>query len=493
MEKKESGTRGKAHYKMYIDGEWCESESKEVFTVVSPASGETMATLPKGTADDMDRAVESAVEAQEKMKELSVAERVKLAYKTAELVGQNTTSYAKDLSLEHGKPYREAVAEVEDVIPNITWQAEDLKRHEAPALNSYGKPDMMYICQWEPLGTIGVITPWNFPWVLPSEFVVQAMIAGNSVVWKPASSTPISAAHFADCIVRAGWPKGAFQFVTGPGSVLGPALVSHPLIDGIGFTGETETGEDISRRAGVKKLALELGGLGPLIILDDANVDKAVEDIAFGCYTNTGHCCVANERILVHEAIHREMSRKLVERVKKIRLGFPLDKDTDMGPVQNEPTLKKVEAHVQDAVDRGARVLLGGQRARGFPTNLYYPPTVVDDVPPKAKFNNVETFGPVAPLIEFSDLDEAIEMANAPRYGLSMAVHTKNLKKALTVAQRVKTGQITINESVYYWDYHNPWGGFRKSGIGRIAGKWTLEAFQDLKTIVINVGRSDVK
>jgi succinate-semialdehyde dehydrogenase/glutarate-semialdehyde dehydrogenase len=267
-------------------------------------------------------------------------------------------------------------------------------------------------------------------------------------------------------------------------------VVAHAGVDKISFTGETSTGLDIAKRAGLKKLTLELGGLGPLIIMDDAKIEPAVEDIMFGCFTNTGHCCVANERVFVHERIHDKVVKTLVERTRKVKVGFPLDNDTDMGPVNNRPTLKKIEENVRDAVEKGAQVVLGGKRVSGMPTDLYYAPTVLDGVTTEMDFNTVETFGPVAPVFEFSDLDEAIEQANAPRYGLSMAIHTANLRVAMEAAKRLKSGQICINEPVYSWDYMNAWGGFRNSGLGRIAGRWTLDAFSDVKTVMINVGRS---
>ncbi len=477
-------------FQMYLKGKWVDSESGETFDVVSPASGEVIGTFPKGTREDAKAAVETAVAAQETIARMPILERCKLGVRVTEEIEKYVKEYAVDCSLEHGKPLRESIIEVEDAIPNTLWQVEDLKRWDAPAQEGYSKPDVLYMSLHEPLGTVAVISPWNFPWVLPSEFVVQAMLAGNTVVWKPASNTPLSAAHLMECIDRAGVPPGVINMVTGPGSEVGTALVEHPHVDAIGFTGETETGLDIAHRAGLKKLTLELGGLGPLIIMEDAKIGPAVEDIAFGCFTNTGHCCVANERILVHEDIHDEVVRALVERTKKMKVGFPLEDDTDMGPINNRPTLRKVEEHVADAIAKGAKVVAGGKRVPGMPTDLYYYPTVVDGVTPDMKFNTVETFGPTAPILEFSDLDEALELANAPRFGLSMAIHTANLRVAMEAAKRLKSGQICINEPVYSWDYMNPWGGFRNSGLGRIAGRWTLDAFSELKTVMINVGRS---
>lgn len=490
MAKASKKTGSTRRFMMYIDGKWVESESGETFDVVSPASGEIIGTFPKGTAEDGKHAVEVAVAAQERIARMPTAERCKLGVRITEEIRRYVKEYAVDCSLEHGKPFRESIAEVEDAIPNILWQVEDLKRWDSPVQEGYSKPDVLYMTLHEPLGTVASITPWNFPWVLPSEFVVQAMLAGNSVIFKPASNTPLSAAHLMECIDRAGVPPGIINMVTGPGSVVGTALVEHPLVDAIGFTGETSTGMDIAKRAGLKKLTLELGGLGPLIIMDDAKIDSAVEDVAFGCFTNTGHCCVANERVFVHEKIHDRVVKALVERTRKMKVGFPLDNDTDMGPINNRPTLEKVEAHVEDAIKKGAKVVVGGKRVPGMPTDLYYYPTVVDGVTPDMLFNQVETFGPTAPILEFSDLDEAIEQANAPRYGLSMAIHTANLRVAMEAARRLKSGQICINEPVYSWDYFNPWGGFRNSGLGRIAGRWSLDAFSELKTVMINVGRS---
>ncbi len=476
---------------MYIDGEWVPSESEETFNVVSPVTGELLAKLPKAGSEDVKKAVECAVEAQEKISTMPISERTELARKIADSIKVNASDYARDLTLEHGKPIRESIPEVMDSAPNILWQAEDLKRLEAPVLQSFVKPDMKFIMQREPLGTVAVITPWNFPWVMPAEFVVQAMLAGNSVIFKPASTTPISAVHLMECVHRAGVPKGVINLITGPGSTAGMSLIEHPLVDGICFTGDTDTGEVISRRAGLKKISLELGGLGPLIVMDDANIEKAVEDIAYGCYTTGGQCCCANERIFVHEKVHKQVVDHLAKRVEKIKLADPLRNDTHLGPMNNEPTLVKVEDNLREAVEKGATVVAGGRRAEGFPTNLYFPATIVDDVTRDMKFNYVETFGPVAPIFEFSNIDQAIEMANEPRYGLSMAVHTKNLKTAFYAAQRLKAGQVNINESVYFWDYLHPWGGFRRSGYGRVGGKWTLEAFTELKTININIGRSD--
>lgn len=475
---------------MFIDGEWCEAASGERFDVESPVTGEVIATLPKADREDVRRAVDAAEDAQRRVSRLSIKERAEIGYRVAEAIRPHIEAWALDLTMEQGKPIRESRIEVSEVIPNIQWNTEDLKRIEAPVLEGYSKPDMMYILRREPLGTVAVITPWNYPWLLPGEFVVQALLCGNSVIYKPASTTPVSAVHFLEAIERAGVPKGSMNLITGPGGTAGTELVENPKVDGICFTGETTTGEEIAHRAGLKKVALELGGSGPLIVLDDANLSKAARDIAFGCYNNAGQVCCANGRVLVQESVHDELVQRVVGETRRWHLGDPRKESTDIGAMNNEPTVAKVERHVAEGVAKGARVLEGGSRASGQPTRLYYPPTVVDSVTTDMLLGNSETFGPVAPILTFRTLDEAAEIANFPRYGLSMAIHTANLRRAFSLARELKTGQVVINDPVLFWDYNHPWGGFRRSGIGRVAGKWTIESFTEIKSILLNVGES---
>lgn len=477
--------------KMYIGGEWVDAESRETFEVKSPATGKVLARVPKANREDVKKAIDAAKAAQEKISSLKISERVKLMYKIAEMVKPNIERFAKELSLEQGKPIRESRIELEDVEPNITWQAEDIKRLETPILRGYANPDMLYLVTREPIGVVGIITPWNYPWLMPAEFVAQAVLCGNSVVFKPASYTPISAIRFIECMEKAGVPKGVVNLVTGPGPVVGTEIAENKNVDGILLVGETSTGENVAKAAGVKKITLELGGNGPLIVMDDANIEKAVDDIVFGCYNNAGQVCCANERILVHEKVHDKIVKMVVERTRKVKLGDPLKDDTDLGPMNNESVVKKVETHIADAVNKGAEILHGGKRAKGFPTSLYFEPTVIDKVTPDMLINKEETFGPVAPVLTFSSIDEAIEIANDTPYGLSMAVHTRDLNKAFYFAEKLKSGQVAINGSVLLWDYHHPWVGVKRSGVGAVAGKWTIEAFTNIKTILLRVSQPD--
>lgn len=479
-----------ASYRMFIDGEWCRAASGATFEVRSPVTGEPLATLPEAGREDVRRAIDAARAAQRTVARLSIKERAEIAYRVAEAIRPHVDAWALDLTLEQGKPIREARTEVAETIPNLQWSAEDLKRVETPALEGYSKPEMTYLLRREPLGVVGVITPWNYPWLIPAEFVVQALICGNAVVFKPASTTPISAVHFMEAIEKAGVPKGAMNLITGPGSTAGRELVENRSVDGICFTGETSTGEDIAHRAGLKKIGLELGGAGPLIVLDDADLSKAARDIAFGCFNNAGQVCCANGRILVDERVHDRLAAKVADEARRWRLGDPREESTDIGPMNNEPTIEKVERHVADGVRQGATVVVGGHRATDRPTRQYYPATLVDGVTTDMLLGNSETFGPVAPLLSFRTLDEAVEVANLPRYGLSMAVHTANLQRAFRLARDLKAGQVVINDPVLYWDYNHPWGGFGRSGLGRVAGRWTIESFTEIKTMILNLGES---
>ncbi len=474
--------------RMYIDGEWCEAESGDTFEVRSPVAGQLIATLPNASVQDVDRAVEAAKRAREKVRSIPVAERAKLMYKLVDAIMENRDQYARECTLEQGKAIKESYGEIDEVGPNILQQAEDMKRLTGEVHEPILKHNLKIFSVHEPYGVFGAITPWNFPWLLPVECVPQAIMAGNSVVFKPAETTPICGVRLVECMERVGFPKGSVNLVTGEsGPIVGGRIVEHPDVNAICFTGETRTGEEIVRRAGVKKVILEMGGLGPLIVFKDADLTKAVEDAAFGCYYNAGQCCVANERILIHEDLHDRFVKLLVDRTKKVRLGNPFDPNTHMGPLNNEPVAQKIEQHLEDGVSRGAEILVGGQRAPGFPTRLYFPPTVVDQVTTEMLFNKEETFGPVAPVITFANIDEAIDIANGSPYGLSAAIQTNDLNTAFYVADRIKAGQVVINESATIWEYQYPWGGAKKSGLGRLGGMYTVREMTETKTILLSL------
>jgi succinate-semialdehyde dehydrogenase/glutarate-semialdehyde dehydrogenase len=296
-------------------------------------------------------------------------------------------------------------------------------------------------------------------------------------------------------MAEAGLPPGVFNLVTGLGPSTGDALVSHPGIDGIGLTGETVTGDTIQRRAGVKKLLMELGGNGPQIVLEDADLPRAAKAAAFGAYFNAGQVCCATERVLVDRRIHKDFLELVTQEANNIRVGDPFHHDTLMGPMNNIPVLEKTERHLADARQKGARIVTGGKRAANQSSNLFFEATVIDNVTPEMLLNNEETFGPVVPVITVDGYEQAIELANATGYGLQMAIFTRDIDKAFYFAERLRSGNVVINDTTDYWEAHEPFGGGggTKSGYGRLGGRFTFDDMTHLKTIALHVNNLSPK
>jgi succinate-semialdehyde dehydrogenase/glutarate-semialdehyde dehydrogenase len=323
---------------------------------------------------------------------------------------------------------------------------------------------------------------------MPAEIVAPALAAGNTVVWTPAPSTAVCSALLAECVAAADLPPGVFNFVLGPGPVVGDELVSNPQTAAVGFIGSTATGRRIAERAAGKALLLEMGGNGPLVVLDGADLEAAAAAATSACFLCAGQSCTAGERLLVHERVRDEFVERLAGKVvAEVRLGDPFAGDTTMGPLNNEPVAAKMDAHVEDAVQRGARVVAGGARASGHPTRLYWQATILDGVSPDAEAAREETFGPIAPIVPVASLEEAIELTNASRYGLLAAIFAGDVMEGLRYADAVRTGLVNINETTNYWENHLPFGGRAgtDSGTGRVGGRHALERLTELQTIVI--------
>jgi succinate-semialdehyde dehydrogenase/glutarate-semialdehyde dehydrogenase len=372
------------------------------------------------------------------------------------------------------------------------WRAaaEIIKHQQTEVLPSTDPSKRIYTIR-QPHGVLAVISPWNFPVTIPTEYLCAGLAAGNTIVWKPSEYTPLSALHVIRCCERAGLPAGALNLVIGDGPTVGHALVSHPDVHAIGLTGSPDTGDAVARAAGAKPMLLELGGNGPTIIMDDADLELAIQQTAFGCFANAGQICDSTERILVHEKVHDQVIEGLLKASQAVRLGLPLDEATTMGPLNNQHTAEKVDRHLKDAVSKGAEILVGGGRAGDFPTDLYYQPTVIDRVSREMLLNREETFGPVAPVLTFSDVDEAIALANDNDLGLVAGVFTQSMEQAIYMADQIECGIVNINEVCTYWQPHTPFGGYstKRSGVGRLGGKYTIEALSQIKTIVLDAGR----
>lgn len=479
-----------------IGGAWVEAQSGEHFGVRSPVTGALLAEVPKCGAADVEAAVAAAKAAWPVWKLTPVFKRAEVVLRVAELIRENAETIAQVLTVEQGKPYQaEALPEVMETALNFQLAAEDIVRLETPII-PMRDPAKRVLTFREPYGVMAVITPWNFPTVIPSEYLGPGLAAGNTVVMKPASATPLSMILVARCIQQAldeaGLPGGVFNLVTGPGASVGDYLVSHRDVALVGFTGETVTGEAISARAGIKMTLMELGGNGPVIVCRDANLAEAAKAAAFGCFYNAGQVCCATERILVDKTVHDEFLGLLLKESEQYILGDPMDPSTTMGPLNNEPTARKTEAHLDDARKKGARVLLGGAREPGRPTDLYFPATVIDGVTRDMLLNLEETFGPVAPVITFETDEEAVEIANETGYGLQMAVFTSSLRRCFWYADRLRTGNVVFNDSTDYWEAHEPFGGGggTRSGHGRLGGRYTLDDVTHLKTVAIDVEKT---
>jgi succinate-semialdehyde dehydrogenase/glutarate-semialdehyde dehydrogenase len=473
---------------MFVDGRWTGSVSGETFTADSPATGASLGEVPQGTREDAQLAIGAANRAADAWSRLTVFERAMYMGRVGDAIEQRRDELAHTLTLDQGKPLHESRDEVEELIAYWRNAAEDGKRLEGRLANSMS-PGKRVLLVRRPRGVIGVITPWNWPYTMPAELIAPALASGNAVVWTPASSTAIAAIALAQCVAEADLPPGVFNLVTGPGSVVGDEIARNPGTHGVGFIGSTETGRKVAEAAAGKAAVLELGGNGPVVVLEDADLDLAAEATVTACFLCAGQSCTAGERLLVHRAVREEFVAKLRALVtERVVLGDPFAEATTMGPLNNAGVAEKMDEHVADALERGASVVTGGARAQGYPTRLYWQPTVLDGVPADALVAVEETFGPIAPVVAIESLDQAIELTNASPYGLLSAIFTRDLSQGLRFADEVRTGWVNINDSSNYWEPHLPFGGRSgtASGIGRVGGSAPMESFTELQTVVIS-------
>ncbi len=476
---------------MVIGGEWVESESGVRFEATSPATGENLGTVPEGTREDARRAIAAANAARRDWAARSAFERAAAMNRVADLIEERRDDLARTLTLDQGKPlHAESYGEVEELVVYWRMAAADATRvaGSMPPSVDAAKRVLAYRV---PRGVVGVITPWNWPYTMPAELIAPALAAGNAVVWAPAPSTSVCAVKLAECIVDAELPAGVFSMVPGPGPVVGDEIAGNAGTHAVGFIGSVATGLQVAARAAGKATLLELGGNGPMVVLDDADVEAAAEASLVASFLCAGQSCTAGERFLVHESVHDEFVDALRRAVdRSIRLGDPFAEETTMGPLNNEPTAQKMDRHVADALERGAELVSGGHRASGFPTELYWEPTVLADVTEEMEVAREETFGPIVPITKISADEEALQIANASPYGLLTAVWTRDLARGLRFAEAVDAGWVNVNESTNYWESHLPFGGRAgtSSGVGRVGGSSVLDAFTEPKTVVLTLG-----
>ena len=479
------------HVQLWIDGRWSDAEGGATFEATSPSTGEVIGTVAEGTRADAQAAIDSARTAWPAWAALSAFDRAAAMERVAAVIDERREHLARTLTLDQGKPLRaEAHDEVEELIAYFTMAAADARRAEGvlPPSVDAGKRVLVYRV---PRGVVSIISPWNWPYTMPGEILAPAIAYGNTVVWAPAPSTSVCAAALASCLEAAELPRGVVNMVTGPGPVVGDEIAANPGTQTVGFIGSIETGLSVAQRGAGKELLLEMGGNGPLVVMDDADVDAAVTATLTACFLNAGQSCTAGERILVHEAVKDDYLATLTAAIdKEIRIGDPFRDATTLGPVNNAPTADKTERHVGDAVDRGATVVTGGRRAPEAGSELFYEATVLDGVTAEMEIAREETFGPVAPVITISSLDEAIAAVNNTEYGLLSAIFTRDLRQGLRFAETVRSGWVNVNEGTNYWESHLPFGGRAgsSSGVGRVGGRFSMDRLTELKTVIVDLG-----
>jgi acyl-CoA reductase-like NAD-dependent aldehyde dehydrogenase len=473
--------------RMFVDGDWRDAASGATVEAASPATGESLGPVADGSREDARRAIAAANAAFPAWAARTGFERAELLHRAADACERRRDELARILTLDQGKPLKaEAEGEVGELIEFFHMAAEDGKRLTG-TIPEPAAPGRRVLLLRRPLGTVGVITPWNWPYTMPAEVLAPALACGNCVVWTPAPSTAVCSGVLAECIAEADLPPGVFNMVLGPGPEVGDELAANPGTRAVAFTGSTETGLTVAKRAAGKAQLLEMGGNGPFVVMEDADLPAAAEAARVGAFLGAGQSCSAAERLLVHERVKDEFVELLAAQVaSEVRLGDPLDDATTMGPVNNEPGAAKMDAHVADAVERGARVVTGGSRAQDFPTTLYWEPTVLDDVPPDSIAVTAETFGPIAPVVGIASLEQAIEQTNAQSYGLMAAIFTADLAAGMRYADSVQMGLVNINETTNYWEPHLPWGGRARSqsGIGRVGGAHPMDTLTELQTVL---------
>lgn len=469
----------------YVEGKW-ERGHGGTAPASNPATGEAFATVFLGDRGDVDRAVAVARRAARSWMVTSAFERAACCDRAASLITEHRDALAGILTMDQGKPLvHEAYDEVDELASYFRLAAEDARRiaGSAPPSSIAGR---QVLVQRVPLGVIGVITPWNWPYTMAAELVAPALAAGNAVIWVPAPTTSACSAALTRVIADAGFPEGVFGFVPGEGPVVGDALAAHPGLAGVGFVGSIATGAIVAQRSAGKAHVLELGGNGPMVVLDDADLELATAAALEAAYLCAGQSCTAGERFLVHSAVKEEfVERVRAATVADVRLGDPLDPKTTMGPLHNEATAAKVERHVHDALHGGARLVSGGRRAGGFPTDLFFEPTVLDGVTPSMSIAQEETFGPVIPVVEVASAAAALDLANGSAFGLTASVFTADLERGLAFAQAARFGWVNVNATTNLWEPHLPFGGRAGSvsGHGRVGGSAVFDAFTEPKTV----------
>jgi acyl-CoA reductase-like NAD-dependent aldehyde dehydrogenase len=476
-------------YKNFINNEWVDASSEKTITSINPADKEPVGYVQSSTEDDLNKAVEAAHSAKKEWRKLGQSARGQILFKAANILEENLDEIAETMTREMGKTFPEAKGETARGIAILRYYAGEGMRKEGDVIPSSDK-DALMLTKRTPLGVVGVITPWNFPVAIPIWKMAPALVYGNTIVWKPATEGAVTAAKVMECFTKAGFPAGVVNFIAGSGSVIGQALIDHPLLNAITFTGSENVGQGVAKSASARgiKYQLEMGGKNPVIVTKDANIDQAVEAVISGGFRSSGQKCTASSRVVVESAVYEEFKQKLVEEAGKITVGNGLQEGIWMGPCASESQFNTVTEYIEKGKQEGAKLVHGGEVLTGgeYDNGFFVTPAIFEDVTTDMAIAQEEIFGPVIALIKAADLEEAIEMANNTKYGLSASIFTSNINSILEFIDEIEVGLVRINAESAGVELQAPFGGMKASSSGsREQGEAAKEFFTAIKTVFI--------
>jgi len=472
----------------YINGGWTKASGRKRFETTNPATGEVLATFPAGTKEDVDAAVTAAATAFSKWRDTPAPKRGLIMLEAARIMRRRKEEIAAVVTKEMGKVIAEGRGDVQEGIDFLEFMAGEGRRLYGETTTSE-LPDKFCMTVRQPLGPVGLITPWNFPVAIPMWKSVAALLCGCTVVFKPATLTPLCGAKICEVYEEAGLPPGVFNMVTGFGGVVGDGIIEHPGIRGVSFTGGVETGREVYQKAARRliKVGLELGGKNAVILMEDADLDLAMDGIVFGAFGTAGQRCTATSRLIVHKDIFEDVLGRITERAEALRLGNPIDPKTDVGPVASPDQEKKVIEYIGIGKKEGAKLLAGGEKLRGgaYDKGFFIKPTVFE-AKRTHRIAMEEIFGPVLSVIKVNDFEDAIGVSNGVKYGLSSSIYTNDINRAFKAIQRIEAGITYVNAPTIGAEVHLPFGGVKDTGFTREAGSAAVDEFTYEKAVYID-------